>query len=233
MSIGLFVGFGGILCSSVGFDIDGLSPWDAGNGLARLLSGLFGFPLSILLITLTNCGAWTGDMLLVARAMLSKEKNVSIQAFLRTAVITWFGCLIGTILMALLACGAQLPACHPAIMIAQHKLGFTALQTFLRAVGGGSLICLAVFMSKVNRDMTGKVLSILFPISTYVICDFEHVLASMFFLSCAKVNGANISILEIFKFLIPSTLGNLVGGGILVSLMSFIPQELRKSVSSI
>jgi hypothetical protein len=40
------------------------APWLAGNGVASFLSGAIGFPLSILLISCTGCGAWTGDMLL-------------------------------------------------------------------------------------------------------------------------------------------------------------------------
>ena len=83
-------------------------------------------------------------------------------------------------------------------------------------------------MSKLNRDMVGKLIGIWFPISTYVICDFEHVLASMFFLSTGKLNGGKFSILDIAKFLVPSTLGNLIGGGLCVGLGLFsIPKKLK------
>jgi formate/nitrite transporter FocA (FNT family) len=97
-----------------------------------------------------------------------------------------------------------------------------------RAVGGGTLICLAIFMSKLNRSMGGKAIGIWFPISTYVICDFEHVLASMFFLSVAKMNGAAITFKELLGFLVPSTLGNMFGGAILVAFGLFsIPKDIR------
>ena len=227
---GMFVGFGGILTSSVGFDM-GVLPWEKGNGLARFMSGAVGFPLSILLVSMTGCGAWTGDMLLVARAYFSKSKKTNLWGAIRMALITWTGCFCGTVLMALLATGAALPACAATLAIAEHKLSFNFLQTFIRSGLGGCLICLAIFMSKLNRDMVGKTIGIWFPISTYVICDFEHVLASMFFLTCGKLNGGKYTILDILKFLVPSTLGNLCGGGLLIGGALFaIPKTLKLSV---
>lgn len=108
------------------------APWLAGNGVARLLSGAIGFPLSILLISCTGCGAWTGDMLLVSRALFSKTKRTDLRAFSRFGLITWLGCFAGTVATAALCTGAMLPACGPCIAIAQHKLSYTFFQTFLR-----------------------------------------------------------------------------------------------------
>jgi formate/nitrite transporter FocA (FNT family) len=214
----------------VGFDMGGAAgvPWLAGNGFARFLSGAVGFPLSILLISCTGCGAWTGDMLLVSRALFSKSKRTDLKAVLRFATMTWLGCLVGAVSMAALATLALLPAVSPCIAIAEHKLSYNFLQTFLRATAGGCLICLAIFISKLNRDMMGKAVGIWFPISTYVICDFEHVLASMFFLSCAKFNGASITYKQILGFLVPSTLGNLAGGALLIGFGLFsIPKKIK------
>jgi formate/nitrite transporter len=221
---GIFVGLGGILTASVGFDMKVL-PWLPGNGLQRFFSGAVGFPLTILLVSMTGCGAWTGDMLLVARSFYGKKSTAL--SVLRMALISWLGCFVGAVLMAALATGAALPACSPCIAIAAHKLEMNFLQTFLRAVGAGTLICLAVFLSKLSRDFTGKLVGIWFPISTYVICDFEHVLASMFFLSCAKMNGANISIMQMINFFVPATLGNMCGGALLVASLASIPRRTR------
>jgi formate/nitrite transporter FocA (FNT family) len=102
------------------------------------------------------------------------------------------------------------------------------ISIFFRAIGGGTLICLAIFMSKLNRSMGGKAIGIWFPISTHVICDFEHILALMFFLSVAKFNGAAITFKEILGFLVLSTLGNTFGVAILVAFGLFsIPKKLK------
>lgn len=218
------------MTASVGFDMgESVKPWLAGSGMARFLSGAVGFPVSLLLISLTGCGAWTGDMLLVARAFVRSPERTSLVDVLRCAVLSWTGSFLGTIIAALLATGAGLPACKPCLEIALHRLNLTWLQTFSRAVGGGCFICLALFLSKLNREMSGKVIGIWVPTSTYVICGFEHVLASMFFMSCAKLNNPSaFKVADMLLFLIPSTLGNLVGGALMVGLGLFnIPKKSR------
>lgn len=180
---GIFVGFGGVLAASVGFDM-GMLAWEPNNGLSRLLSGAIGFPLSILLVTISGAGAWTGDVLPASRAW--QEKRTKTVRSLRHLVLTWLGSSMGAALMGAFCAAANLPACDPSITITAHKLAQTSLEVFLRAIGGGVLISMAVFMSRVNTDMVGKVLSIWFPISTYVICDYDHVLASIFFFACEQ-----------------------------------------------
>lgn len=234
--LGFFVGLGGILTASVGFDMGGsVKPWLPGSGMARFLSGAIGFPVSLLLISLTGCGAWTGDMLLVARAFVRCPENTSLVDVLRCAVLTWTGSFLGTIIAALLATGAGLPACKPCLEIALHRLNLTWLQTFSRAIGGGFFICLALFLSKLNREMSGKAIGIWVPTSTYVICGFEHVVASMFFMSCAKLNNPSaFKVSDMLLFLIPSTLGNFMGGALLVGLGLFnIPKKSRDIQSDI
>lgn len=228
LAAGIFVGFGGILTTSVGFDM-GAPTWNKGQGLARLLSGIVGFPLSIMLVSVTGNGAWTGDALLVSIAYL--KRRIKLKQVVRFLVTTYLGCFAGTFLMALLATVSALPCIEPCIALTQHKLDLTLLQTFARGIGGGGLICLAIFMSKCSRMMTGKVVSILFPISAYVISDFEHVLASMFFMSTSLLNqdkGGLKSVTTFLRFLLPSTLGNLVGGALLVGAgLSSIPKKIR------
>jgi formate/nitrite transporter FocA (FNT family) len=77
--------------------------------------------------------------------------------------------------------------------------------------------------------MSGKVIGIWVPTSTYVICGFEHVIASMFFMSCAKLNNPSaFKVADMLLFLIPSTLGNLVGGALMIGLGLFnIPKKSR------
>lgn len=227
ITAGSFVGIGGILTASVGFDMNGQSPWAPGNGFPRFMSGAIGFPLSILLVAVTGHGAWTGDIALVTRALVKDINQTTILDYVRYFVLMWVGCFVGTALLAGLATVGQLPACQPSLAIALHKLDYGFIPTFARAIGGGFLINLAVFMARANRDMAGKALAVWFPISTYVICDFEHVLASMYFLLTGKWNGAEYSYKEIFKFLVPSTLGNVLGGLLVGCGLGSIPKENR------
>lgn len=232
MAAGCFVGIGGILTSSVGFDMAS-PPWLAGNGFARFFSGAVGFPISIILVVMTGMGAWTVDIALMTRAFFKDPNRTSFNSLVRSFIVSWTGGLCGTVLMAYLATLAQLPCCGPCIAISQHKLDYGFVPTLFRGILGAALINLAAFLANRNKDMTGKVLSIWFPISTYVICDYEHVLASMFFMFCGKMNGWSASCGDIFKFFIPSTLGNFIGGaGFIAILLASVPKRSRAEKQS-
>ena len=60
-------------------------------------------------------------------------------------------------------------------------------------------------------------LGIWFPISAYVMLDFEHCLANMFFFSCSYFSGGSkiVKLGPVMKNIVVSTIGNVVGAGIL------------------
>jgi len=227
LAAGVFVGFGGILASSIGFDM-GKPAWEPGQGLARLISGVVGFPLAIMLVSITGNGAWTGDALLVAVSYI--KRRTTLKHVVRFLLTTYIGCFAGTLLVAGLVTAAGLPCIPPCIALFEHKLSMTHTQTFARGIGGGALICLAIFLSKCSRMMTGKLAVIMMTIGAYVSCDFEHCLASMFFGGVSFLNGGHKDFRKALAFLAPSTLGNLVGGALLVGVgLSSIPKEKRVS----
>jgi len=176
LTAGIFIGLGGILTVSVGFDMAGGMPWMPGAGLARFMSGAIGFPLTIVLATVTGNGAWTVDALLITLAY--SNRRCSMQSVIRVLLITYFSLFLGAYLMGVFASLAALPALTPCKHFAEHKVHLTFLQLVLRGIGAGCLINLAVVLAKASRSLTGKVIGIWMCISTYVICDFEHSLVS-------------------------------------------------------
>lgn len=56
------------------------------------------------------------------------------------------GCLLGTVIVAAIAVGANVAACTPILAIAANRLALTNLQIFLRGILGGLFICLAIFL---------------------------------------------------------------------------------------
>jgi formate transporter len=229
---GLFVGLGGVLTSSARLNTNWLLPWSPGYGFQRFISSVVGTLLSTLAISCTGC-VYTAHTFFVSRALLSSTKKTTLLDTMRYILITLTGGLVGVMLMAALATGAALPGCVPCMAIAEYKLKLNSLQLFLRSFGGGMLISLAGVLSKLNRDIIGKLIGIWFPVSTYVICDFEHVLAAMFFLAFAKFNGSAISAKQALGVLLPGVLGNIMGGGLLAGLELFrIPNPKTVSPSA-
>ena len=60
---------------------------------------------------------------------------------------------MGTSLVAALATVGALPMITPCIELADHKLSMNMIQTLARGIGGGALICMAVFMAKVRESI--------------------------------------------------------------------------------
>ena len=99
------------------------------------------------------------------------------------------------------------------------------------------LVCLAVWLAFGARSTTDKVLALLFPVSAFVVAGFEHSVANMYLIplglfikAWAPValwveiggNAANYAALTwpaFFVSLIPVTIGNIIGGGVLVGLV--------------
>ena len=95
------------------------------------------------------------------------------------------------------------------------------------------LVCLAVWLALAGRSVTDKVLAIVFPISAFVAAGFEHSVANMYFIPlgiflagdagpAAGVNLATVNWHGFMNNLIPVTLGNIVGGSVLVALVYYI-----------
>ena len=91
-------------------------------------------------------------------------------------------------------------------------------QIFCRAIGANWLVCFAVYVSISSREIVSKVIAIWFPTFTFVALGLDHVIANMYFIPVAIFYGhPDIGVgLYIWKSMIPTTLGNLVGGGVFV-----------------
>ena len=125
--------------------------------------------------------------------------------------------------------------------VIKTAVGKTALSfqnAFFLGVLCNWLVCLAVWMSFAARDIAGKVLVIFFPIWIFVTSGFEHSVANMYYIPAGILAAADPALAEraasvglspealanlnwgamLQANLLPVTLGNVVGGGVLVAL---------------
>ena len=93
-------------------------------------------------------------------------------------------------------------------------------QIFLRGIGANWLVCMAVWLSISAREHVSKVIAIWWPTATFVALALDHVIANMYFIPIAIFNGdPSISVsYYIWKSMIPTALGNIVGGFVFVAL---------------
>ena len=127
----------------------------------------------------------------------------------------WLGNLVGSLIIGGLVLISRLgPALSAkAAGICETKLGDSYVSIFALAILCDIMIFIAVDGYKNNPHEIGKYLSIIFGITVFIICGFEHCVANMYYITVAKAWGG-----KAIAFLIVNTIGN-AAGGVLVPLV--------------
>lgn len=123
--------------------------------------------------------------------------------------VIWLGNLCGTWLTAF---AESLTRSGPALAekaqaMCQVKLGDSVLSIFLLAVLCNLLIFIAVDGFNKNSHELGKYLSLVFGVTVFILCGFEHCVANMYYFSIAGMWSV-----KTLGYVLVMTLGNAVGG---------------------
>jgi len=221
---GFFIGLGAVFCTLVTTDI-GL-----GFGLGKLLGGL-SLSSGLILVVVAGAELFTGNALIIAPWLSTR---VSGSALLRNWAIAYFANFAGALILVAILYHAQFWALNGygvganALMIASGKTSLAFIPALCRGILCNVLVCLAVWMCLSARSVTEKTLAIVFPITAFVACGFEHSIANMFFIpmgiamagqaEVVQAAGltasqiANVNILGLAHNLVPVTIGNIIGG---------------------
>ena len=202
---GAFIGFGGAGYLMV------MTGADLGFGPARLLGGLV-FSLGLILCVVGGAELFTGNALMVMAAV---EGRISVGGLLRNWGVVYVGNIVGALgLAAAFWLTGMLDAPFGALA-AKVAAGKAALNPLEMLVKGGlcnALVCLAVWLTFSARDTTGKILAVLWPISSFVLLGLEHSVANMFLIPLGILAGADVSVWSALNNLIWVTIGNVIGG---------------------
>ena len=230
---GAFIALGAIFATTVMSNGDTFA-----YGVNRLLGGLT-FSLGLILVVVAGAELFTGNNLIV---MAWASRRVSTGRLLGNWALVWVGNFAGAIATAgIMYFTRQYTFGHGAVgetalTIANTKTGLGWGQAFALGIFCNALVCLAVWLSYGARTVTDKILAIVFPISAFVASGFEHSVANMYFISIglfvkhdqawltslgssapdtSNITWANF----LWGNLVPVTLGNVVGGGLMVGLV--------------
>ncbi len=226
---GAFIAMGAIFATTVTAGGTGL-PY----GVARLLAGLV-FSLGLILVVIAGAELFTGNNLIV---MAWASRRVSTVELARNWAVVYTGNFVGAITTAALMLGTQQHTFGrgavgaQALAIASAKTGLGFGQAVALGVMCNALVCMAVWLCYSARTTTDRILAIVLPIAAFVAAGFEHSVANMYFIPIglfvksdagfvASLDGLpDLSGLTWGAFfvdnLIPVTIGNIVGGTVLV-----------------
>lgn len=215
---GIYIAFGANVATAV------LSGGALDEGFARFLAGSV-FSVGLMLVLIPGSELFTGNILMTIGFIYRKY---SLFRVLRNWLVVYFGNLLGAIIIAWLAYNSGLLGRMDnltsigtvAVKITEAKLGLGFLEAMCRGILCNMLVCLAVIMSIASRTVTGKIFGVYFPTMAFVASGFEHSVANMYFLPVGlMVKGEFITkFFAIFNNLIPVTIGNIIGGLLIVLL---------------
>ena len=194
-------------------------------GLMRLVGGLT-FSVGLILVVVGGAELFTGNNLI---AMAWASGRVTTQQVVKNWGWVYLGNLIGAMGTAVLVWLAGVQTMSDGavgetmVRIARGKISLDPVSAVARGILCNVLVCLAVWLCMGARSVTDKVLAIVFPITAFVACGFEHSVANMYFLpigiALAAGTSAPLSVTDAFGNLALVTIGNVLGGTILVALV--------------
>jgi len=214
---GAYISLGGLLAVIISGGCPGL---EASNpGLTKFLMGA-AFPIGLILCAIAGADLFTGNTAYFIPPVLSKKLQV--QDMLKNWTLVYIGNFVGAIFVAyfltyqtdLFAKGPWLDAIYH---IAEKKTAAPFYKVFLKGIGANWFVALAMWMAYAGKDVISKMIGIWFPVMAFVTIGYEHSIANMFFIPTAIFYGSPVTWTQfIINNLIPATLGNIVGGAVMV-----------------
>ncbi|STD43488.1 Formate channel 1 [Edwardsiella tarda] len=212
-------------------------------GLAKLVGGIC-FSLGLMLVVVCGADLFTSTVLIV---VAKASGRVTWRQLGLNWLNVYFGNLIGALFfVALMWFAGEYMVANGAwglnvLKTADHKVHHTFIEAVCLGILANLMVCLAVWMSYSGRSLMDKMFAMVLPVAMFVASGFEHSIANMFMIPLGIVikNFATpefwqavgaapeqFSSLTVSNFitanLIPVTIGNILGGGLLVGLTYWV-----------
>lgn len=223
-------------------------------GVAKVIGGLV-FSTGLALVVLTGAELFTSSTLtLTARA----SGRITWRQLLNNWVVVYLANFLGALtIVTLIFLGKTWENADGgwgAVVLntSLSKVSHSFFEAFVLGVLCNLMVCLAVWAAYSGRTTTDKILAVTMPIALFVASGFEHSVANMFMIPLAiliKDNAGSdfwsMTGLEQSAFseltwsafyldnLLPVTLGNIVGGGVMIGVLywtifHFLPSRRAK-----
>ena len=218
---GSFIAFGALLSVFLTMGIEQ-------EGLSRLLLGV-GFSAGFILVILSGSALFTEVNVILPELFLRRPGDLR-GGWLRFWAIAYAGNAAGALFVGALVTAAVVLDGASTERLAEliaEKLRYRDLgvsgwfSVLVSGILGNWLVGMAAFLSTAARTISGKILGIIFPIVTFVAIGLQHAPANMGYFAIGLIHGdVGAGWGEaIWWNIVPASIGNLIGGGILVALL--------------
>ena len=207
-------------------------------GLGKFVSGLV-FPVGLMLVVVAGAELFTGNSLIFTAVLTRK---VSFGKMLKNWAFVYLGNFVGASFVAVMvfysgqfSSGVSLLG-GMTVKVAYGKVAMHFVPAVFSGILCNWLVSLGVWVAFAAKDITGKMLACFFPVMLFVTAGYEHSIANMYYIpagifakgvnafvatsgipaeALAALNWQNF----IVRNLIPVTIGNIIGGCILIALV--------------
>lgn len=212
-------------------------------GFAKLVGGIC-FSLGLMLVVVCGADLFTSTVLIVVA-------KASGRITWRQLGLNWLNVYVGNLIGALFFVALMWFADEHmtangawglnVLQTADHKLHHTFVEAVCLGILANLMVCLAVWMSYSGRSLMDKMFAMVLPVAMFVASGFEHSIANMFMIplgiviknfaapefwqaiGAAPEQFSNLTVSHfITDNLIPVTIGNIIGGGLLVGLTYWV-----------
>ena len=220
LTAGSFMTFGAVFSVLLAIGVEA-------KGIYHLLSGL-GFAAGYSMVFISGAVLFTEINVLLPSYLFNKSGLMKKNIY-KFWMSTYIGNILGAFLVALLIqwSGSLTTSFYPELdMYLEHKMKFMDhgvkgwFQILVSGILANWLIGMAAFLTTAARDLTGKILGTMLPVVLFVAGNFQHSAANMGYFSMGFLASDQYTWYEYILFnLVPASIGNLIGGAILVSLL--------------
>lgn len=219
-------------------------------GIQKFVAGIV-FPVGLIFVLICGSELFTGNALL---SVAWAEKKITTGQMFKNWAIVWIGNFIGAALVAVLVYVAGLLTTGTvggyAVKVAATKAGIKFVPALASGILCNIIVCFCVWGTYGAKDVTGKIFMGFFPILAFVIAGFEHCVANMYYFTIGLLAKTNPAFVEashlsaekleklnlggVFNNLIPVTIGNIIGGAVVVGLTYwFIFRKCNKKTDNL
>lgn len=212
-------------------------------GAAKLMGGLV-FATGLILVVLTGAELFTSSTLTLTAKAAGK---LSWWQVLRNWGVVYVGNFVGALaLVGLMFFSGNWESSKGVwgltlLKTADYKCSHSFIEAFCLGILCNLLVCIAIWISYAGKTVADKILALLLPIAMFVASGFEHSVANMFLIPFGLIvksaapaafwadtasSAGSFSHLTLSNFLVnnllPVTLGNIVGGGVMIGLFYWL-----------
>ena len=222
---GMFIALAGAASATAGFYVN-------------KFAGAFIFSAGLAMVIIAGSELFTGNCLIIISVL---EKRVSVLKMLKNWLFVYIGNFIGALLVACFAAysGVLDGIDEATVSTAAAKANIGFGDGIMKGVLCNVLVCIGVWMAFAADTAGGKILTVILPITAFVLCGYEHSIANMYFIPAGLMQQARLgieaeglNIIGFIKNLVPVTIGNIIGGSGIVGFGYWLAYRAGKEKSS-